>query len=417
MLALLCALCLLFSAAGAAAQEEETETETEEEELIFSDVSESDWFYEPVRFLAEQGILQGFPDGSFRPGDSLTQAQLIKLMLRPYMPEETEEPAGSGWWMPYGEFGLREGILTVEDLSHLGDPADRLRTAELLSRLPLVPVSEEQPMEPDRETILGGIADLTGIPEESLEAVVTVYGAGIMQGDTDGCFHPERILNRAEGAAVVQRLLLPEKRQPKLREARPKDWFSDALLLGNSHCGGLSMYGGLATGYYCFSYGGTIFSGLDTVCRDRHERSFTLRSLLSEKQFRKIILVYGTNELGYDIYYLRPFFERFLDRLASAQPIAEFWLCTAPPVNPEMIEGDDIFTVENCCAVNEMIRSIAEERGYGLFDIYTLFADEEGVLPPESTGDGIHLTAECYRSWCGYMAEVVRLTEEDGQGG
>ena len=117
MLALLCALCLLFSAAGAAAQEEETETETEEEELIFSDVSESDWFYEPVRFLAEQGILQGFPDGSFRPGDSLTQAQLIKLMLRPYMPEEPEEPAGSGWWMPYGEFGLREGILTVEEMA------------------------------------------------------------------------------------------------------------------------------------------------------------------------------------------------------------------------------------------------------------------------------------------------------------
>ena len=63
LLALLCALCLLFSAAGAASREEDTE-----EELSFSDVSESAWYYEPVRFLAEQGILQGFPDGSFRPG-------------------------------------------------------------------------------------------------------------------------------------------------------------------------------------------------------------------------------------------------------------------------------------------------------------------------------------------------------------
>ena len=95
--------------------------------------------------------------------------------------------------------------------------------------------------------------------------------------------------------------------------------------------------------------------------------------------------------------------------------MAEFWLCTAPPVNPELIEGDAI-TVESCCAVNEMIRSIAEDRGYGLFDVFSFFADEEGVLPPECTGDGIHLTAECYRNWCQFMAEAVLPAEEDAQG-
>jgi hypothetical protein len=415
--ALFCALCLLISAARAVSGGEEEELP--EAELTFSDVSESDWFYAPVRFLASRGILQGFPDGTFRPGDTLTQAQLLKLMLSPYMPEDTEEPAGSGWWMPYGEFGLREGILSVEDLARLPEPADRLRTAELLARLPLLPVSEEDASVPDRENILAGIADLADIPEDGLEAVVTVYAAGVMQGYEDGCFRPERILTRAEGAAVIQRLLLPELRQPKLRSAMPEDWFSDALLLGNSHCGGLSMFGELPAGDICFSYGGSIFTGLDTVCRDRHERSFTLRSLLSEKQYGKIILIYGTNEMGYDMDYLRPWFKTFLNRLAEAQPAAEFWLCTAPPVNPEL-NGGELFTVENCCAVNDMIRSVAEERGYGLIDVYAFFADEEGVLPPECTGDGIHLTAECYRLWSRFLtATVLGLepelpAEEDG---
>ena len=104
------------------------------------------------------------------------------------------------------------------------------------------------------------------------------------------------------GAAVILRLLLPEERLPKLRYPVPEEWFSDALILGNSHCGGLSMYGDMPYPDFCFSYGGSIFTGLSTVCRDRHERSFTLRSLLEQKQYATIILVYGTNEMGYDIY-------------------------------------------------------------------------------------------------------------------
>ncbi len=423
--ALLCALCLLLAAPCSGTGEGEDPAE----ELFFSDVSEGDWFYEPVRFLTEQGLLQGFGDGTFRPGDTLTQAQLVKLMLKPFMPADTEEPEGGSWWMPYGEFGLREGLLDLEDLARLPEPADRLRTAELLARLPLLPDSGEHPLVPDRENILAGLADLEEIGEESLEAVVTVYASGIMNGYEDGSFRPARILTRAEGAAVIQRLLLPELRQPRLRNPEPEDWFSDALLLGNSHCGGLSMFGELPKGDFCFCYGGSVFTGLDTECRDKHERSFTLRSLLQEKQYGKIILIYGTNEMGYDIYYLRPFFAAFLDKLAQVQPDAEFWLCSAPPVNPEMVRGEkedpeeeqedqaeqeepeaeqeEIFTVEKCLAINALIAELAEEKGMGLIDVFSLFADADGILPPECTGDGIHLTRECYRAWGQWMAVAV----------
>lgn len=208
------------------------------------------------------------------------------------------------------------------------------------------------------------------------------------------------------GAAVILRLLLPEERLPKLRYPVPEEWFSDALILGNSHCGGLSMYGELDRADICFSYGGSIFTGLDTVCRDRHDRSFSMRSLLNEKQYGKIILIFGTNEMGYDMDYLRPRFAAFLDRLAEVQPEAQIWLCTAPPVNPDLA-GSEVFTVENCLAVNGIIRQLAEERGYGVLDVYGLFADEEGVLPRECTGDGIHLTVEGYRRWGKWMAGAV----------
>ncbi|MBR3555028.1 MAG: S-layer homology domain-containing protein [Oscillospiraceae bacterium] len=408
ILALLCALYLLCIPACAASEGEGEELPGEGR---FSDVSENEWFYEPVTYLAEKGILCGFEDGTFRPKDTLTEAQLVKLMLKPWMPEEVEEPEGSGWWKPYAEFGLREGILTGEDVAGINAEASRLRVALLLARLPLLPDSDDYRTAPNLERILPGIVDMEEIPEEARDAVILVYAAGLMEGYEDGCFHPERTLTRAEGAAVIQRLLLPEKRMPKLRYAVPEEWFSDALILGNSHCGGLSMYGDMPCPDFCFSYGGSIFTGLSTVCRDRHERSFTLRSLLEEKQYAKIILIYGTNEMGYDIYYLRPFFAAFLDKLAETQPEAEIWLCTAPPVNPEMARSEDqeteIFTVENCRAVNALITELAEAKGMGLIDVYGLFADEEGILPPEFTGDGIHLTRECYRAWGRWLAVAV----------
>ena len=428
IMALLCALCLLCIPACAA----DGEGEEKAGERLFSDVSESDWFYGPVSYLAEEGILCGFEDGTFRPKDTLTEAQLIKLMLKPWMPEDPEEPDGSRWWTPYAEFGLREGILTEEDLTSITAVASRLRVAQLLARLPLLPADEKTRAVPDTDRILGEIADLEEIPEDARDGVILVYAAGLMEGYDDNCFHPERTLTRAEGAAVILRLLLPEERLPKLRYPVPEEWFSDALILGNSHCGGLSMYGDMPYPDFCFSYGGSIFTGLSTVCRDRHERSFTLRSLLEQKQYAKIILVYGTNEMGYDIYYLRPFFAAFLDKLAEVQPEAEIWLCTAPPVNPEMIRGEkeepeeeqeqaetqeeeeepeeeqeEIFTVEKCLAINALIAELAESKGLGLIDVFSLFADEDGILPPECTGDGIHLTRECYRAWGQWLAVAV----------
>ena len=64
ILALLCALCLLCVPACA----ETGDGAEEPEEVRFSDVSESDWFYEPVCYLAERDILRGFEDGTSGPG-------------------------------------------------------------------------------------------------------------------------------------------------------------------------------------------------------------------------------------------------------------------------------------------------------------------------------------------------------------
>ena len=52
-------------------------------DLVFSDVDDiSDWAFDGVKFCFENGIINGFPDGSFRPGEKATRAEIASLNSR-----------------------------------------------------------------------------------------------------------------------------------------------------------------------------------------------------------------------------------------------------------------------------------------------------------------------------------------------
>jgi hypothetical protein len=48
----------------------------------FSDVQSGNWYAQAINYLASNGILMGFPDGTFRPNDSITRAELTAVMSR-----------------------------------------------------------------------------------------------------------------------------------------------------------------------------------------------------------------------------------------------------------------------------------------------------------------------------------------------
>ena len=48
----------------------------------FKDVSSSHWAYEAIEFVRKEGVMRGFEDGTFRPGDSQTRAQLATVIKK-----------------------------------------------------------------------------------------------------------------------------------------------------------------------------------------------------------------------------------------------------------------------------------------------------------------------------------------------
>ena len=46
--------------------------------------AQTEWFYSSVEWAAKEGLMSGFQDGSFRPNDTITRAQMAVLMKKLY---------------------------------------------------------------------------------------------------------------------------------------------------------------------------------------------------------------------------------------------------------------------------------------------------------------------------------------------
>src|SRR5690349_20140172 len=49
--------------------------------VSFSDVHTTDYFYQPVLYLACDGAISGYADGTFRPYNQTTRGQMVKIVI------------------------------------------------------------------------------------------------------------------------------------------------------------------------------------------------------------------------------------------------------------------------------------------------------------------------------------------------
>ncbi len=62
----------------------------------FNDVNTNDWFYKYVREAMNRGIIQGYSDGSFRPNNCVNRAEAMKIAVESMFPNEyLDSSAGS----------------------------------------------------------------------------------------------------------------------------------------------------------------------------------------------------------------------------------------------------------------------------------------------------------------------------------
>ncbi len=188
------------------------------------------------------------------------------------------------------------------------------------------------------------------------------------------------------------------------KELEPEEFFQDTLFIGDSRTMGLAEYADIG-GAVVFANTGMNIYRLYSLKNAVHDQEPYLEDILAEKQYRKIYLMLGINELGYDAEQTVKRYEEEVLKLSELQPEAKIVLEANLHVTKERSERDAIFNNENIDRINGNIRQIAEKHGFSYIDVNEIFDDETGGLNPECTHDEVHVLGKYYQQWADWIRE------------
>ncbi len=184
----------------------------------FSDVPINEWFYTNVEYLASRGIISGYSDRTFRPGNNATRGQFAKMIvLGMGWPLETTggphfvDVAETNTFYAYIETAYSRGIIGGYECGRPGEPCPGayFRPGNDITRGQIAKIvvlgKGWQPLDPAVPTfsdVARGSTFYTFV-----EAAVA---HGIVSGYTDGTFRPGNNATRAQ----LSKMLALSMQQP-----------------------------------------------------------------------------------------------------------------------------------------------------------------------------------------------------------
>ncbi len=98
---------------------------------LYPDVTTDDWFYLYVTQLSRLGVVEGFDDGSFYPGEDVTCGQALKLITRAVGYSEKAAPEDGHWAENYRKFAVSKKFIGEKDMEDLDAAISRDEIADL----------------------------------------------------------------------------------------------------------------------------------------------------------------------------------------------------------------------------------------------------------------------------------------------
>lgn len=170
------------------------------QEPTFADVPESYWGFKDIEAAAEKGYMVGVSSTHFDPEGTVNVAQFLTLLGRMVFPEVSTE--GSTWYGPYVEKAQTSGLLTgsLVDTNDVWAGISRYDMAVILrAAAKKLGIAEKMAAQAD-------VNDYGMVPTMYAEAVLAVYGMGLITGDNKHNFNGSATMRRAEVAVVIMRL-------------------------------------------------------------------------------------------------------------------------------------------------------------------------------------------------------------------
>ncbi len=193
----------------------------------FADVPETEWYASSVASAYELGFMKGTDADRFSPEGSMSVAEAVTIASRVYDAYHAKGTSfsqdGANWYDGYVSYAVQNGIIEVDTFDDYERSVKRSEMAVIFANA--VPS--------DYLTAQNAVNEIPDVPETDsyFEKLLLLYNAGVIMGNDEyGTFLPNNDITRAEAAAIIGRVALPEKRlQKQLTDAN----YGDAYYLIN----------------------------------------------------------------------------------------------------------------------------------------------------------------------------------------
>ena len=186
----------------------------------FTDVPDDAWYKEEVASTYELGLMNGIGGGLFAPDGNVTIAEAITMASRAnaiYAGATIgSAQEGEEWFVPYVKYATSMGFIKDGQFDDYNRPAKRYEVAKLF----------EDAMPMGYYTAQNSVSDIPDVSEKKdyKADLLTLYKAGVVMGsDSYGNFFPENNITRAEAAAIINRVAIPENRLKKTLDVYSPD--------------------------------------------------------------------------------------------------------------------------------------------------------------------------------------------------
>lgn len=190
VLLVFCLVLTLFGAAAGSARA-----------LSFTDLPKNHWAYQYITYLSEKNVLSGDGNGKFRPDDTVTRCEFIKMIDATFGLHDTTTVSFTkmpNWGVPYIRAAAAQGyLLNYNKDVNFDAKLTREEAVALLMRY----LGFEAAADFDTKTI----ADYSKISDQYKAYVSASVENNIVSGYTDSTFKPQRTLTRAEALTVLYR--------------------------------------------------------------------------------------------------------------------------------------------------------------------------------------------------------------------
>ncbi|REJ06504.1 S-layer homology domain-containing protein [Halobacillus trueperi] len=205
LLTLVFSLSILFSLSITSVSAAET----------FPELDKVSWAKDEILYLNEEGIVYGFPDGTFRPMNNVTRAEVAVMLIRDLYPNQTHEGdipfddvSKDAYYSDEVGVAYEEGIIK----GYHGNmrPKDPITRAEAVAMV-------DRAYNIQRNGEVDGFPDAEDVPWAT-ESILDLTSQQIIHGKPDGTFAPLEDITRAEFARVLAATIDPSFRSDHLSE-------------------------------------------------------------------------------------------------------------------------------------------------------------------------------------------------------